>query len=305
MTGTLFPLIAVLFALILAPFLRTLINRTKAFAAGRQGPPLFQPYHQLAKLLGKGAVYSDTTTWVFRAGPVVGLATTLGALCLVPLGGQSLVHFEGDLVLFAYLLGLGRFFTILAALDTGSSFEGMGASREAFFSALTEPALLLGLGGLAALTRSTSLAGIYGGLRVIPFDGARLPALLFILGAFGILYLAENSRIPVDDPTTHLERTMIHEAMILDHGGVDLGLIEYAGALKLWVLGLLVSGLLFPFSTGSAWGDGAVSLGGLAVLALAVGGVESSMARLRLRRVPLLLASAFVMSALWVLWVLR
>lgn len=305
MKDLLFPLVSVLLALALAPFLRTLVNRAKAFAAGRQGPPLLQPYHQLAKLLRKGAVYSPTTTWVFRAGPVVGLVTLLGALCLVPLGGRSLVSFEGDLVLFAYLLALGRFFTILAALDTGSSFEGMGASREAFFSALTEPALLLGLGGLAALTRSTSLEGIYGGLRTLPLDGARLPALLFILGAFGILYLAENSRIPVDDPTTHLELTMIHEAMILDHGGVDLGMIEYSGALKLWVLGLLLSGLLLPFSTGSPWGDGAVALGGQALVALGVGAVESSMARLRLRRLPLLLASAFVMSALWVLWVLR
>jgi formate hydrogenlyase subunit 4 len=299
------PVLSVLSVLLVAPFLRTLINRTKAFAAGRQGPPLLLPYHQLAKLLGKGAVISGTTTWIFRAGPLAGLVTVLGALCLVPVGGASLIHFEGDLILFAYLLGLGRFFTILAALDTGSSFEGMGASREAFFSALTEPALLLGLGGLAALTGSASLSGIYGGLRAHPLDGAYLPALIFILGAFGILYLSENSRIPVDDPTTHLELTMIHEAMILDHCGVDLAMIEYAGALKLWILGLLVSGLLFPFSVGSAWGDRAISLLGPVLPALLAGCVESSMARLRLRRVPLFLASAFIMSALWVLWVLR
>ena len=299
-------LCGVTLALILAPFLRTLINRTKARMAGRQGPPLLQPYWSLARLLRKGAVYSTTTTWMFRAGPVVTLATMFGALCLVPFGGNpALLHFEGDVLLMAYLLALGRFFTILAALDTGSSFEGMGANREAFFSALSEPALLLGVAGLGAITGSVSLSGIYGRLGNSAFLGSHLPAIIFILAAFVIVYLTENARIPVDDPTTHLELTMIHEVMVLDHCGVDLAFIEYAGALKLWVLGLLITGIVFPVSTGSFWLDAGVSLACMAVLQICVGLVESLMARLKMGRVPLLLGIAFVMSTLWIMWVVR
>lgn len=299
-------LAGVALALILSPLMRSVINRTKALFAGRQGPPLLLPYYQLARLFGKGAVYSRTTTWIFRTGPLAGLATVLAALCLIPSGwGDAPVHFQGDLVLFAYLFGVGRFFTILAALDTGSSFEGMGASREAFFSALAEPAMLLGLGGLAAVTGTTSLSGMYAGLATATLDGRLVPALVFILAALLIIYLAENSRIPVDDPTTHLELTMIHEVMVLDHGGPDLGFIEYAGALKLWVLGLLITGILIPFRTGSALLDGGLSLAGLFAVAVTVGIIESTMARLKLKRVPLLLSVAFALSALWVIWVVR
>jgi formate hydrogenlyase subunit 4 len=293
-------------ALVLSPFLRTIIDRTKARMAGRQGPPVLQPYWSLARLLRKGAVYSSTTTWIFRAGPVVTLATILGALCLVPFGGRpALLHFEGDVLLMAYLLGLGRFFTILAALDTGSSFEGMGANREAFFSALGEPALLLGVAGLGAITGSVSLSGIYGRIGTSAFLGAHMPAMIFILATFVIVYLTENARIPVDDPTTHLELTMIHEVMVLDHCGTDLAFIEYAGALKLWVLGLLITGLVFPVHTGSALLDACVTLACMFVLQIGVGLVESLVARLKMGRTPLLLGIAFVMSALWVMWVVR
>ena len=296
----------IVLALALSPLMRSVINRTKALFAGRQGPPLLLPYYQLARLFGKGAVYSRTTTWIFRAGPPAGLATVLAALLIVPSGwGNGPVNFQGDLILFAYLLGLGRFFTILAALDTGSSFEGMGASREAFFSALAEPAMLLGLGRLAAVTGSTSLSGMYAGLGNAARDGSLVPALVFIVVALLIIYLAENSRIPVDDPTTHLELTMIHEVMVLDHGGPDLGFIEYAGALRLWVLGLLITGILIPFRTGSPLLDGALSLAGLFAVAVTVGVIESTMARLKMKRVPLLLSVAFALSALWVIWVVR
>lgn len=147
----LWPCLHVTLALVLSPLLLGVINRTKAVFAGRRGAPLLQPYYDLAKLLRKGAVYSRTTTWVFRFGPVVTLAGLIAVVGLVPLGGiKALAAFPGDLILFAYIMGLGRFFTVLAALDTGSAFEGMGASREVQFSALSEPALLLGLGTLAA-----------------------------------------------------------------------------------------------------------------------------------------------------------
>src|SRR5438132_4117243 len=154
-----------LLALVFAPLLFGIINRTKAVVAGRVGQPLLQLYYDLWKLLQKGAVYSRTTTWVFRAGPVVGLGTVLVALALVPFGGiPALLAFPGDLVLFAYLLGVGRFFTVVAALDTGSSFEGMGASREVTFSTLAEPALLLGLAAVARQTGSLSLSGMVSNL---------------------------------------------------------------------------------------------------------------------------------------------
>jgi len=284
-------------ALLLSPLMVGVIQRTKALVAGRTGAPLLQPYHDLVKLLRKGAVYSRTTTWVFRAGPVVGLAAVLSALVLLPFGNApALLAFEGDLILLVYLLGLMRFFTVVAALDTGSSFEGMGASREVQFAALAEPALFLGLVTMARQSGSLSLSGI---LATVSVDGwvHAGPALALVAVALLIVLLAENARIPFDDPATHLELTMIHEVMVLDHGGPDLAFILYGAALKLWVLGALLVGLVVPVRTGDPWADGAVALAGLFALAVGVGLIESSMARLRLLRVPQLLVGAVVLSA--------
>jgi len=293
-------------ALLLSPFLRSIINRTKARFAGRHGQVMLQPYFELHKLFQKGSVYSHTTTWIFKASPVVEMTTVFTALCMIPLGGNpALIHFNGDLLLFVYLLGMGRFCTILAALDTGSSFEGMGASREAFFSALAEPSLLIGLGGIAALTHSLSLSEMYGRLNLLILESPMAPALVFILFAFLIIFLTENARIPVDDPTTHLELTMIHEVMILDHSGFDLGLIEYAGSLKLWVLGLLLTGLILPLHTGSPWLNLGLAVGALFLLGVCVGIIESTMARFKLIRIPQLLVIAFVLAALWIIWIAR
>jgi formate hydrogenlyase subunit 4 len=282
-------------ALLLAPLLVGIVNRTKAIAAGRRGQPLLQAYFDIAKLLGKAPVYSRTTTWVFRAGPTVGLAAVATSLALLPWTGiRALVSFEGDLVLFAGLMGIGRFLTIIAALDTGSSFEGMGASREAWFASLAEPALLLGLAGLARTARSLSLSGILAGSGLGGGNGA---ALLLATGAIFVVFLAENARIPVDDPNTHLELTMIHEVMVLDHSGVDLAYIQYGAALKLWVLGGLFVSLLIPH--GGHWAlDAGTGLLGIACLGVATGIVESFMARLPLLRVPQLLVAAIAMSAL-------
>jgi formate hydrogenlyase subunit 4 len=289
----------------LAPLLLGVINRTKSIVAGRAGQPLLQPYHDLAKLLRKGAVYSHTTTWVFRLGPVVGLAAILVAVPLLPFGGApGLWSFPGDFVLLVYLLGAARFVTVLAALDTGSSFEGMGASREVTFSALAEPALLLGLAVLARATGSLSLSAAFGGLSSATWAHAA-PALVLVAAAFLVLFLAENGRIPVDDPTTHLELTMIHEVMVLDHGGPDLAFILYGAALKLWLLGSLLVGLLVPVHTGSPWLDSASAVVAMFVLAVGTGLVESSMARLRLVHVPQLLVAASVLATLALVLVLR
>jgi len=292
-------------ALGLAPLLVGVITRTKAVIAGRVGQPLLQPYRDLRKLMRKGAVYSRTTTWVFRAGPVVGLAATVLASALVPYGGSfALVSFPGDLFVFAYLLALTRFFTVIAALDTGSSFEGMGASREVTFSALAEPALLLGLAAVARTTGSLSLSPILSKVTVEVWAQAA-PALALVAAAFLVVFLVENGRIPVDDPATHLELTMIHEVMILDHGGPDLAFILYAAAVKLWLLGTLLIGVVLPVHSNNRWLDSAAATVAMLALGVLTGLIESSMARLRLVRVPNLLVGAGVLSVLALLLVLR
>ena len=299
------PAVHCLLGLALAPLLVGLVTRTKAMVAGRSGQPLLQPYHDVVKLLRKGAIYSRTTTWVFRAGPVVGLAAVVTALALVPFAGAAAVwSFPGDVVLLVYLLGVMRFVTVLAALDTGSSFEGMGASREATFAALAEPAILLGLAATMRLTGTTSLSTMYPGLTIATW-GHAAPTLALVAAALLVVFLAENGRIPVDDPTTHLELTMIHEVMVLDHGGPDLAFILYGSALKLWLLGALVTGLLLPVHTGSPWLDAGISTVAMGALAIATGLVESSRARLRLGHVPQLLAGAGVLAALALVLVLR
>jgi formate hydrogenlyase subunit 4 len=286
-----------LLALVLSPLLLGVINRTKALFAGRCGPPLLQTYFDLWKLLRKGAVYSRTTTWVFRAGPLVGLAVALAAATLMPLGNfPALIAFPADFLLFAGLLALARFFTVVAALDTGSSFEGMGASREVFFSALAEPALLLALATLVRQSGQLSLSSMFSN----GFAGQWLeygPVFALITVALMIVLLAENSRIPVDDPNTHLELTMIHEVMVLDHGGPDFAFILYGAALKLWLFGALIVGTVLPV-TDHAWLNLLLATGGMFAVAAVVGVVESIMARLRLVVVPQLLVGAGALAAM-------
>ena len=295
----------VLVALTLPPLLVGVIAKTKALFAGRVGPPLFQPYYDLLKLAQKDSVFSTTTTWVFRAGPVVGLVTAAIAALLVPLADASApISFTGDLILLAYLLGLGRFFTAAAALDTGSAFEGMGAAREVTFACLAEPAFFLGLLVLAKLSGSLQLAGMLSSSLAAhwPTAGA---ALALVLLSWFIVLLAENSRIPFDDPNTHLELTMIHEVMVLDHSGPAFGMILYGAALKLFVFGALVVRLAFPLTTGLPWLDWPIFVAGMLVVAVAIGVVESSMARLRLTQVPVLLVAACLLSAFGVILLVR
>ena len=281
---------------LLSPFFLGVIAKVKAFFSGKAGPSALQPYFDLAKLFRKKCVYSPTVTWIFRAAPVVILAVMLILSLMIPFGRfKAPVQFPGDILLAVYLLAFGRFFMILAALDTGSSFEGMGASREAFFSCLSELALFMNFITLALLAKSISLSQMIG--ADIPMSWAGIePALLLVVASFFIVLLAENCRIPVDDPETHLELTMIHEVMILDHSGVDLGYMLYAAAMKLFVFsGILVS-IVIPVRTGNPLMDMALFLGGMLVLAAGVGIVESSMARLRLNRVRLLLLISFALA---------
>ena len=287
-----------LLALVLSPLLLGIINKTKAFVGGRRGPPFFQLYYDIAKLFRKGAVYSGTTSWVFRAGPVVVLASVFGALMIVPLAGKpALLSFGGDLILLAYFLGMMRLFIVLAALDTGSAFEGMGASREVQFSAMAEPALLLALVTLLHQTAGMSLSEVYGKTETTMLESVG-PEVFLVAAALLVVFLSENSRIPVDDPDTHLELTMIHEVMVLDHGGPDFAMITYAAALKMWVLGALIVGIIVPVRSGSMILDLGAAVAGMFGLAFAVGLIESGMARLRMLRVPHLLSAAVVLAGL-------
>lgn len=286
-------------ALLLAmpPLLLGVINKTKAWFAGRIGPPVLQSYSDVRKLLRKGAVYSRTTTWLFRAGPIVSLASILCAGLVLPLAADiSPLGFAGDVVIFVALLGLGRFFTMVAALDTGSSFEGMGASREAAFSALAEPAIFLSLAILCVPARSATFADAFGQLPWATW-GFNHPTYLAAALSLFVVLLAENSRIPVDDPNTHLELTMIHEVMVLDHGGADLGFILYGSAVKLFAIGALLVHVLLPIPAGGGWRGLALFCVGEIALAVFVGIVESVMARLRLLRVPQFLVAATVLAA--------
>ena len=301
--------------MILSPLLIGIINRTKAFFAGRKGQPLLQLYYDLFRLFQKSAVYSHSTSWVFRAGPPVGLAAAMTTLLVLPIGGgAACVNFTGDLILLIYLLGVMRFFTVIAALDTGSAFEGMGASREVQFSVLAEPALLLSLLAMGEIGESAldaavslprlSLSGIYAGLSFSAWMHSGT-VLLLAASALFIVLLTENARIPVDDPTTHLELTMIHEVMVLDHSGPDFAMILYGSAIKLWIFETLLAGILVPVRSGIFLLDGAATLAGIFLLAIGIGVIESSMARLRLLRVPQLLSGAGVLAILAIVLVLK
>ena len=236
-------------AIVTAVFFPGIILRVKSIASGRKGPGIMQPWKNILLLLRKGSVFSTTTSFIFRLAPVVYLSTILCALLLLPFPAMpSMFGFNGDFILFAYLLALGKFLFILGALDTGSSFEGMGANREALYSMLAEPAFFILLGTLALLTGNTSMQQIFESFRFAGHNS-------FIIGFIAVYLLIqiamiENSRMPVDDPKTHLELTMIHEVMILDHSGFDLALLHIGTALKFAMYGLLIANFLVPVDAG-------------------------------------------------------
>lgn len=298
-----FAVLEVILLLGLPPLLVSVIAKTKAWFGGRVGPPWLQPYYDLHKLIRKSAVYSQTTTWVFRAGPIVHLAALLTAATLIPVfSNQSLLGFPGDVILVAYLLALGRLFTVLAAMDTGSSFEGMGASREVTFGTMSEPALFLSLVVMAVATKSLQLDQMMGPTLLTEWQIAG-PAMVLVVGALAIVLLTETCRVPVDDPNTHLELTMIHEVMVLDHSGPEFAYITYAAALKFVLLGAILLHAAVPHPDSLYLADPLLRAVELVMLAGLVGVIESTIARMRLNRVPLLLASATVLSAIAVVLV--
>lgn len=298
-------LLYVLLGLISAPLMLGVINRTKAICGGRTGQPLLQVYYDVVKLLRKDVVYSRTTTWIFRVGPMMALGGLITALLILPCGGApAAFKFSGDFVLLFALIGIGRFFTILAALDTGSSFEGMGASRDALYSGLTEPVLFAVLITLARITGELSLSSVFANISPLLWSSSAAVLILVAVIIF-VLLLTENSRIPVDDPNTHLELTMIHEVMVLDHSGPDFGFILFGSALKMWIFSALLIGAIMPVHTGNALIDGALFLGGMLLTAVTVGLVESTMARLRLLLVPRMLVGATAIAAVCIFLTLK
>ena len=259
------------------------IKKTKAFWAGRKGVSIWQPLWDFVRLMKKGAVISETTSWVFRYTPVIGLGAVIFAAMFVPLAtGRAIINLPFAFVIFSYVLGLGKFFSLISALDTGSSFEGMGASREACFSTIVEPAFFIALASIAALTQNYSFESI----KLILQNAGGYGYIIIALAAVTlfIMLLIEGCRVPVDDPTTHLELTMIHEVMILDNSGIDLGLITWSAGIKMFIFEALVANLLIPLSW--VWWQSALAfLAIIFILAVIIGTVESSMARFRMTHV--------------------
>ena len=295
----LLPTLHVLLLLAMPILLIGVINRSKSWWVGRRGPGCLQSAWDLRRLWAKRAVLSSTASVLFRCGPYVVLVASLLAASMVPLLGRyAPLQFDYDFVVVAYTMGLGRMLLMLCAMDVGSSFEGMGAAREASFSAYAEPALFILLGTACAATGRSSFADVIGSLHGSPlFPYLLLPLLL----ALFILLQTEASRVPVDDPLTHLELTMVHEVMVLDHSGPELATLQYAAALKLTLYAGLMASLLNPFDPlleplVAALASAALMLG----VALAVGCVESLTARLPMRWVPgyVLLASSLGLAAM-------
>src|SRR6266487_4925657 len=221
-------------------FFTGIVNRVKSIASGRKGPVIFQSIKDIIRLFKKGAVYSQTTSFIFQIAPPIYFASIVMAILVIPFGQyKGIISFNGDFIFFAYILGTGKFFSIISALDTGSSFEGMGASREALFSMFAEPAFFILMGSFALLTGHTSFHDIFSSLHF----GSYVSYILGVLATFVLVMTAmvENSRMPIDDPKTHLELTMVHEVMILDNSGFDLGLILYTTILKFAMYGALIA----------------------------------------------------------------
>jgi len=289
-----------------APLLVGGLRSLKARLVGRRGPSPLQPYRDLAKLLGKEAVISTTTSWIFRVTPYVLAATMLVAAVAAPiLLARPPLGFAGILLLM-YLLLLGTFFLALAGLDSGSAFGGMGASREVAVAALAEPTVVIAVFALALRADTTNLGAIVERFARDPLLAAN-PGHLLAFVAFFIVMIAETGRLPVDNPATHLELTMIHEAMVLEYSGRHLALVEWAAAMKLFLFMTLLANLFVPWGVPDRLAAGPLALGAallavkLGVLTVALAVIETSVAKLRLFRVPELLSGSFALALLSVL----
>jgi formate hydrogenlyase subunit 4 len=292
----------------IAPLVRGVIARIKALIQRRHGASVWRPYVDLLKLVRKQDLIPSTASPLFRFAPVVLFVVTVTVAAFVPvLHGSALLGVTGDFIVLVYLLAIGRFFLMLGAMDGGSSFGGMGASREALVSTLAEAPLLLALTAVAILARSSTLAGmVQSSLHQGLFQLSAVHALAF--GALAVVALAETGRIPVDNPTTHLELTMIHEGMVLEYSGPSLALIEWAAAIKLTVIVALIVGLFVPWGMFAGFSIIGMTFAATAFLmkvafaAMTIAVIESSVAKLRMYLVPDFLGVASALAILAVVF---
>lgn len=291
--------LCIIAAAVSAPFFIGVVNQTKAFFGGRRGPGFFRLYSDIGKLLRKTPVRPETSTWVFDIAQIISLASIVVAAVVFPWTGGGGMSSVLPAALFFYVLAAGRFFTVLGALDAGNAFEGMGASREVQFSALAEPIVFIVLGFLVFLSGDISLSGVLSGISVDAWKDNVIPLVLVFL-AFSAVFLLENSRVPFDDPETHLELTMIHEAMLLDVGGPDLAFALYGAALKFELLAAFLVMMFIP-CFGNGWLHVAALFSGIGLLSVATGVIESTMARMRFLKSPQTLMGAALAAALAVL----
>jgi formate hydrogenlyase subunit 4 len=295
--------------LAVSPFLVGLIRKVKARLQLRRGASVLQPYADLAKLFQKQPVISTTTSWIFTATPYIVFASTLTAGLLVPtFTSQTPMNFAGNIIALVYLLALGTFFLILAGLDAGSAFGGMGGSREAIVASLTEPAMILSIFAIALTAGSTNVSTVVHNTAVLEGIMTDPSPHLMALAALFIVALAETGRVPVDNPATHLELTMIHEAMVLEYSGRYLALLEWAAGLKLAVFLSLIANVFAPWGIATTVAPAAIGIGLLvyilkvSVLAMLIGVLECMFAKLRLFRVTDLLGAAFILALLGLLF---
>jgi formate hydrogenlyase subunit 4 len=291
--------------LVLSPLIVGLVRKVKARLQLRRGASIVQPYADLAKLFRKQPVVSTTTSWIFTATPYILFASTLAAGLLVPVfASRTPLNFAGNIIALVYLLALGTFFLMLAGLDAGSAFGGMGSSREAIVASLTEPAMILSIFAIALTAGSTNLSTIVHKTALLEGVVTDPSPHLMALAALVIVAIAETGRVPVDNPATHLELTMIHEAMILEYSGRYLALVEWAAGLKLLVFLTLIVNVFAPWGIATSLEPTALAIGlatylvkvsGMAVL---IGVIESMFAKLRLFRVTDLLGVAFILALL-------
>lgn len=283
-----------LFIILFLPFIMLgIIKKTKAFWGGRKGVKLLQPWYDFVRLLKKEPVVSSTTSFVFKIAPVIALATSITAGLFVPtVAGFSIITMDFAFIIFAYILGFGKFFSIISAMDTGSSFEGMGASREACFTALIEPAFFIVMASVCAVVGVFTFQSLNVFLHNTDIIGVCI-ILLAVMALF-IMMLTETSRVPVDDPATHLELTMIHEVMVLDNSGADLAFLSWASAIKMVLISSIISALVIPVSL--PFGLSALYYFALLfAISFAIGTVESAIARFRMSHV---IEFVFAMSAI-------
>jgi len=289
---------------LVAPFIFGVIKKTKARIQNRRGPSLVQPYADLAKLLRKEVVISENASWLFAFTPYLLIASTLMIVILVPTVFAPLpFHWIGDIITVAYLLALGRFFLALAGLDTASGFGGLGSSREMSIASIIEPAMMLSIFAVAVTAGSTNLSIVVRSLSTTPASILNPSHILAFVALF-IVTIAETGRIPVDNPETHLELTMIHEAMVLEYSGRYLAFVEWAAQMKMVIFLSLLTNLFFPMGLATDLTPAALGISVAAfvakatVLAVGIAIVESTNAKLRLFRVPDLLMTAFILSLL-------